>query len=105
VGQRLASHCVLFIASRGNQPIAASWCLQDGGTLYGRYWGALESVDCLHFELCYYSGIEYAITHGLQCFEGGAQGEHKLARGFTRCRPNRPTGLPTRNFAVPLPTG
>jgi predicted N-acyltransferase len=40
-------------------------------------------VDCLHFELCYYSGIEYAISHGLQCFEGGAQGEHKLARGFT----------------------
>ena len=83
VGQRLASHCVMFIASRGEQPIAASWCLQDGGTLYGRYWGALESVDCLHFALCYYSGIEYAISHGLQYFEGGAQGEHKLARGFT----------------------
>ncbi|WP_242673525.1 GNAT family N-acetyltransferase [Aquitalea sp. USM4] len=82
-GRLLPSHCVLFIARRGDQPIAASWCLQDGSTLYGRYWGALESVDCLHFELCYYSGIEYAIQQGLQCFEGGAQGEHKLARGFT----------------------
>jgi len=82
VGQLLSEHCILFVASRANQAIAASWCLQDGTTLYGRYWGALESVDCLHFELCYYSAIEYAIAHALQCFEGGAQGEHKLARGF-----------------------
>lgn len=83
VGQSLSEHQVLFIARRGEQPIAASWCLQHGDMLYGRYWGALEQVDCLHFELCYYSGIDYAIRHGLRCFEGGAQGEHKLARGFT----------------------
>ncbi|WP_370540943.1 GNAT family N-acetyltransferase [Aquitalea sp. ASV15] len=83
VGRSLSPHCLMFIARRAGQAIAASWCLQDGNTLYGRYWGALDSVDCLHFELCYYSGIEYAIQHGLQCFEGGAQGEHKLARGFT----------------------
>lgn len=82
VGQSMSQNNVLFIASRGSQPLAASWCLQDDRTLYGRYWGALEQVDCLHFELCYYSGIQYAISHGLRCFEGGAQGEHKLARGF-----------------------
>ena len=82
VGQMLSKHCVLFMAYRAGQPIAANWCLRDGTNLYGRYWGALEQVDCLHFELCYYSGIEYAISHGLRCFEGGAQGEHKLARGF-----------------------
>jgi len=50
--------------------------------LYGRYWGALEHVDCLHFELAYYTPLEWAITNGIDVIEGGAQGEHKLARGF-----------------------
>ncbi|KZW98980.1 hypothetical protein JL49_19975 [Pseudoalteromonas luteoviolacea] len=62
--------------------IAASLYLQDGNTLYGRYWGALEESEHLHFELCYYQGIERAIKHGLQRFDAGAQGEHKLLRGF-----------------------
>lgn len=52
------------------------------GAIGGRYWGALEEVDCLHFELCYYQGIEYCIKQQLSCFHSGAQGEHKLARGF-----------------------
>ncbi|WP_239690885.1 GNAT family N-acetyltransferase [Chromobacterium sphagni] len=82
IGRRLAGHCVMFVASRGGQPIAASLCIVQNGVLYGRYWGALEEVACLHFELCYYQGLEYAIRRGLRCFEGGAQGEHKLARGF-----------------------
>jgi hypothetical protein len=56
--------------------------LQGGGTLYGRYWGTHIEVPGLHFELCYYRGIEHAIAHGLERFEPGAQGEHKLARGF-----------------------
>ncbi|WP_293761994.1 GNAT family N-acetyltransferase [uncultured Aquitalea sp.] len=86
VGVRMGEHNVLFIASRHGHPIAASWCLRDGNVLYGRYWGALETVDCLHFELCYYAGIDYAIREGLTCFEGGAQGEHKLARGFQPVR-------------------
>ena len=51
-------------------------------TLYGRYWGCDEEVDKLHFEACYYQGIEYCIKHGLELFEPGAQGEHKIARGF-----------------------
>ncbi|MDF0606965.1 GNAT family N-acetyltransferase [Neisseriaceae bacterium TC5R-5] len=82
LGQRLAQHCVLFIAYRGGEPIAASLCLRDGDTLFGRYWGSLQSIPCLHFELCYYQGLEYAINAGLRNFEGGAQGEHKQARGF-----------------------
>lgn len=57
-----------------------------GGVLYGRYWGTRVAVPGLHFELCYYRGIDYAITHGLQRFEPGAQGEHKLARGFLPAR-------------------
>jgi len=50
--------------------------------LYGRHWGATDTLDSLHFETCYYQGIEYAIRHGLQSFEPGAQGEHKIWRGF-----------------------
>ncbi|MBI3144540.1 MAG: GNAT family N-acetyltransferase, partial [Pseudogulbenkiania sp.] len=82
IGDSLAEHLVLFLAYRDGEPLAASLCLKDGRQLYGRYWGALEDVSCLHFELCYYQGIAYCIRHGLAVFEGGAQGEHKLARGF-----------------------
>ncbi len=74
--------CVLMIAERSGRPIAASFFLQDAGALYGRYWGAVEFVPCLHFEACYYQAIDYAIGAGLTRFEGGAQGEHKLSRGL-----------------------
>jgi len=70
------------LALRGDVPVAASLMLRDENALYGRYWGAMEYHPCLHFECCYYQGIEYAIRTGLQRFEGGAQGEHKLARGL-----------------------
>ena len=73
---------LLIIAERDGVPVACSFNLMDGARLYGRHWGAVEYVPGLHFETCYYQGIEYAITHGLQVFEGGAQGEHKLARGL-----------------------
>lgn len=73
---------VLCIAERSSQPIASSLLMQSDGVLYGRYWGAVERVDCLHFEVAYYSPIQWAIERGIQRFEGGAQGEHKLARGF-----------------------
>jgi len=86
IGQTLSDHCVLAFAYRGNQPIAASllWLDTVNGQrkLYGRYWGALEHVDCLHFELAYYTPLEWAISHDIAIIEGGAQGEHKLARGF-----------------------
>ncbi|QDQ28833.1 N-acetyltransferase [Chitinimonas arctica] len=82
LGEHLAGHCLLVLALRDGQPIAAALNLFDGQRLYGRYWGALEYVPNLHFELCYHQGIEFAIERGLAVFEGGAQGEHKLARGF-----------------------
>jgi len=73
---------VMVRARRAGRAIAASLAFTDGSRLYGRYWGALEEVDCLHFEVSYYTLIEHAIRAGLTVFEGGAQGEHKLARGF-----------------------
>jgi predicted N-acyltransferase len=73
---------VLIIAERDRTPIAGALCLRGGDTLYGRYWGASERVPGLHFETCYYQGIDYCLRNGLTRFEPGAQGEHKLARGF-----------------------
>ncbi|MBF6025474.1 GNAT family N-acetyltransferase [Lysobacter niastensis] len=78
----MPSALVLFLAMRDGQPIAGALCLRGGDTLYGRYWGASETLPGLHFETCYYQGVEYCLRHGLTRFEPGAQGEHKLARGF-----------------------
>lgn len=78
----MPDNVVLIIADRNGMPIACSFCIKDSQRLYGRHWGTLEYVPGLHFETCYQQGIEYAIAHGLQVFEGGAQGEHKLARGL-----------------------
>lgn len=72
----------LLLAARGTEPVAGAYFLCDRDALYGRYWGALEHLPFLHFELCYYQAIEYCITHGIGRFEGGAQGEHKLSRGL-----------------------
>ncbi len=82
LGRRLGDRVVLMIAERDDRVIAGAICLRDDSTLYGRYWGCDEEVDALHFETCYYQGIEYCIREGLQRFEPGAQGEHKVARGF-----------------------
>lgn len=73
---------VLFLAERDGIPIAGALCLRGSDTLYGRYWGASEVVPGLHFETCYYQGIDYCLRERLSSFEPGAQGEHKLARGF-----------------------
>ncbi|MEO6170315.1 MAG: GNAT family N-acetyltransferase [Lysobacter sp.] len=73
---------VIFFAERDGTPVAGALCLRGGDTLYGRYWGATEALPGLHFETCYYQGIEYCLREGLSRFEPGAQGEHKLARGF-----------------------
>jgi len=78
----LPQHVAMVLAERDGQPIASALFLRDERSLYGRYWGALEHVPLLHFECCYYQAIEYAITRGLDVFEGGAQGEHKLFRGL-----------------------
>lgn len=78
----MPEHLLLVLAERDGEPVAAALNLCDDTRLYGRYWGELEHVPLLHFEACYYQGIEHCIERGLQVFEGGAQGEHKLARGF-----------------------
>ena len=79
---------VLFIAERDGRPVAASLIVVDRrqGVAWGRYWGSVEWVACLHFELCYYAPIEWCIAQGLARFEGGAQGEHKMARGLLPVR-------------------
>lgn len=82
VSSSLAEQCMLVTAYKDEAFIASSLFFFDQTHLYGRYWGALSSHDCLHFEACYYQGIEFAIEQGLDCFDPGTQGEHKLVRGF-----------------------
>ena len=81
-GALLARRLVVFIAFEDSTPVASAICYRDGHTLHGRHWGTEIEMPGLHFELCYHQGIEYCIRNGLQRFEPGAQGEHKLARGF-----------------------
>jgi uncharacterized protein len=82
VGQKMPQAFVLIKGSINGDPIACSLLMRDKERLYGRYWGALAHVPCLHFEACYYQAIEAAIELGIEVLEGGAQGEHKMARGF-----------------------
>ncbi len=82
LGASLADRCLLIFARRAGQLVAGALNLIGGDCLYGRYWGTTEHHPFLHFELCYYQAIEYAIAHGLARAEAGAQGEHKLARGY-----------------------
>ena len=73
---------VLVLADLDGEAIAGALCLRGADTLYGRYWGAVRQLPGLHFETCYYQGIDYCLREGLRRFEPGAQGEHKIARGF-----------------------
>ncbi len=82
IAQSMPGNVLMVIARRDSLPIAAALALFDDERLYGRYWGAIEYVPCLHFETSYYQMIAFAIERKLKVFEGGAQGEHKLARGF-----------------------
>jgi predicted N-acyltransferase len=82
IGRLLPKHVLMVLAERDGQRIATSLCLHDRDRICGRYWGAVADVPCLHFETCYYQPLEYCLERGVQVFEGGAQGEHKLARGF-----------------------
>lgn len=82
LGKRLGENVVLMLAERHGKPIAGALNLQGGGVLYGRNWGCVEDVPFLHFELCYYQAIDYAIAHRLKRVEAGAQGEHKIQRGY-----------------------
>ncbi len=82
IGETLGDKVLLMLALRNGQPVAGALNLIGADTLYGRYWGCSEDVPCLHFELCYYQAIDAAIARGLSTVEAGAQGEHKLARGY-----------------------
>jgi predicted N-acyltransferase len=82
LAQTMPRRLVLVLAEREGRLVAGAMCLRGGDTLYGRYWGGEETAPGLHFETCYYQGIDYCLREGLTRFEPGAQGEHKLARGF-----------------------
>ncbi|MGX1114227.1 putative N-acyltransferase [Pseudoalteromonas sp. MBR-15] len=78
----MPTQLVLMLAKQADEVIAATLSFKDKQCLYGRYWGANDEIDSLHFELCYYQGIEYCIANKLKQFHSGAQGEHKISRGF-----------------------
>lgn len=82
VGEQMGDSVLLFLAYRGPLPVAGALNFIGSDTLYGRYWGTVDEVPFLHFELCYYQAVEWAIDHGLECVQAGAQGEHKVARGY-----------------------
>ena len=82
IGRALPENMLLVIAEREGRPIASALCIVANGVMYGRSWGAFEFHSGLHFEACYYAPMDYCIAHGIRSFEGGAGGEHKLARGF-----------------------
>lgn len=82
LGEAMADRCLLVMARRGHRHVAGALNLIGGDCLYGRYWGSIEPHAFLHFEVCYYQAIEHAIAHKLARVEAGAQGEHKLARGY-----------------------
>ena len=82
IGESMGDKLLLFLAMRDGEPVAGALNLIGPDTLYGRYWGTVDEVPFLHFELCYYQAIEWAIANGLTCVQAGAQGEHKLARGY-----------------------
>lgn len=97
-GQRLGDQLLLFLACRGSHPIAGALNVVGPETLYGRYWGCTEEVPFLHFELCYLQAIEWAIEHGLNQVQAGAQGEHKLARGYEPVITRSAHFIPNRGF-------
>ncbi len=84
MAETMPEHWLMFVARRAGQPIGVSLVAIDRarGEAYGRYWGATEYLPCLHFEACYYQPLQWCMANGLRRFEGGAQGEHKMARGL-----------------------
>jgi uncharacterized protein len=98
IGERMGDQVLLFLAYRGSRPIAGALNLIGPDTLYGRYWGCTEEVPFLHFELCYYQAMEWAIEHGLDSVQAGAQGEHKLGRGYEPVITRSAHFIPDRSF-------
>ncbi|MBI0476024.1 N-acetyltransferase [Sphingomonas sp. MA1305] len=98
LGETMGDRVLLILAERAGTPIAGALNLIGADTLYGRYWGCTEDVPFLHFELCYYQAIDAAIARGLKTVEAGAQGEHKLARGYVPVPTWSAHYLPDPNF-------
>ncbi len=98
LGERMADRVLLIMAYRGKRPIAGALNLIGSEALYGRYWGATEDVPFLHFELCYHQAVDWAIAHGLGRVEAGAQGEHKIARGYCPVRTYSAHHIPHEGF-------
>ncbi len=99
IAMSMAPQCMMVLAHREGFLVASALFFFDQRTLYGRYWGSLTDHDCLHFEACYYQGIEFAIERGLQQFDPGTQGEHKLWRGFAPVKSHSFHRIPDQVFA------
>jgi len=97
-GERMGDRLLLFLAVRDGRPIAGALNVIGPETLYGRYWGCTEEVPFLHFELCYYQAVDWAIEHRLKEVQAGAQGEHKVARGYEPVITRSAHFLPNRSF-------
>jgi len=102
IAETMPAHWVLFVALRGTQRIGASLVAIDAatGSAWGRYWGCTEYVPCLHFEACYYQPLAWCLANGYRRFEGGAQGEHKMARGLMPVRTHSAHWLSHPRFAA-----
>ena len=98
LGERMGDQVLLFLACRDGLPIAGALNFVGADTLYGRYWGTIGDVPFLHFELCYYQAIQWAIDHGLRSVQAGAQGEHKVARGYEPVVTESAHFIPNRSF-------
>ncbi|XQA67057.1 GNAT family N-acetyltransferase [Xanthomonas sacchari] len=101
LARTMPRNLLIFLAIHDGTPVAGAFCLRGGDTLYGRYWGG-EPLPGLHFETCYYQGIEYCLREGLTRFEPGAQGQHKIARGFLPRLVRSRHWIADPGFRVPL---
>ena len=102
IGATLAANLLLVVGYRNGRRLCAALDVFDRGTLWGRYWGTREYVPGLHFEACYYQAIEFCIERGIGCFEGGAQGVHKLARGLLPVATHSLHAIEDRAFAAAI---
>lgn len=102
VAKHLPDQVVLVLADLDDRCIAGSLMYKSDTTLYGRHWGCIENINSLHFEACYYQGIEYCIKNDIKIFEPGAQGEHKIARGFLPTLTRSAHWLAGEKFRIPI---
>jgi predicted N-acyltransferase len=102
IARTMPRNIVLVLAKHQNEYVAGAFNVRGGETLYGRHWGCSQDFHSLHFEACYYQGLEYCIHNGLQRFEPGAQGEHKIARGFLPVKTWSAHWIADERFQTPI---